>query len=149
MCDAQVKGLTSCKNITEVVHYIKTAPGSLAVLAGCWKPESLSKPCSPTAPAALLTQAMPLVIAWPLKRLLTWYFFAYILHTLRVGTASDGLATEEEQVVAGCALLVLALIITVLVRTILSPLLGLAAKWLIMGRARPGNYRLWGQYYLR
>lgn len=92
---------------------------------------------------------MPLVIAWPLKRLLTWYFFAYILHTLRVGTASDGLATEEEQVVAGCALLVLALIITVLVRTILSPLLGLAAKWLIMGRARPGNYRLWGQYYLR
>ena len=87
-----------------------------------------------------------LVLAWPAKRLLTWYFFAFVLHSLRPGWR---LPTVEQEVVASCALLVLALLITVLARSVASPLLGLAAKWLIMGRARPGNYRLWGQYYLR
>ena len=46
-------------------------------------------------------------------------------------------------------LLVLSLYITITAREIAGPLLGLAAKWLIVGRTRPGAYPLWGAYYLR
>ena len=140
-------GVLNCSNIIEVAAYIKSAPGSLLTLDGRWRPEQPCRPCSPVAPAALLMQALPLVVAWPVKRLLAWYFFVFILYHLRAGAAQHG--TEAQEVVAGCALLVLALLVTILARSCVSPLLGLAAKWLIMGRAKPGEYRLWGQYYLR
>jgi hypothetical protein len=45
--------------------------------------------------------------------------------------------------------LTLSLYITIMAREIAAPLLGLAAKWLIVGRTRPGAYPLWGAYYLR
>ena len=143
----QVTVLTNCINIRKVAEYIENERGSLLTLTGCWRPEQPCKPSSPTAPAALLMQALPLVLAWPVKHLLTWYFFAFILYHLRAGTGH--LATEKQQGFAGCALLVLALIIAVLARSMMSPLLGLTTKWLIIGRARPGVYKLWGQYYLR
>jgi hypothetical protein len=49
-------------------------------------------------------------------------------------------------VVRGMVLLVLSLYITITAREIAGPLLGLAAKWLIVGRTRPGAYPLWGAY---
>lgn len=47
------------------------------------------------------------------------------------------------------ALLILSLYITIVAREIAGPFLGLAAKWAIIGRTRPGAYPLWGSYYLR
>lgn len=55
----------------------------------------------------------------------------------------------NKAVVCGALLLILSLYITILARAVAAPLLALAAKWLLIGRTRPGAYPLWGSYYLR
>ena len=42
-----------------------------------------------------------------------------------------------------------AILMTRVAGQILFPFVGILLKWLIMGRARPGAYDLWGHVYLR
>ena len=55
----------------------------------------------------------------------------------------------NKTVMYGTLLLILSLYITITARAVAAPLLALAAKWLLIGRTRPGAYPLWGSYYLR
>jgi len=45
--------------------------------------------------------------------------------------------------------LVLAMVVSRLLLGVLAPLVGIACKWLIIGRYKAGKYPLWGTYYLR
>ncbi|BDA51313.1 probable peroxisomal-coenzyme A synthetase at N-terminal half [Coccomyxa sp. Obi] len=120
------------------------APGR--VIAGYAPPEHLCTARSNTSAAALVLQALPVVVAWPVKRICTWYFFAWVLGCLRQSIEYSG---GPGGVIIGALLLILSLYITIAARAIAAPLLGLAVKWLIVGRTRPGAYPLWGSYYLR
>ena len=45
--------------------------------------------------------------------------------------------------------LLAALAVTALTRRLVFPVFAVAFKWIVLGRVKPGVYRLWGQYYLR
>ena len=152
--------------------------------------EGLSKdprlqPYSQTAPAALICQALPLVLLYPFRRICSWLFFVSIwmmlqTHYLPVAgtctgtcscpiignqtlgnrtlsnhtviptpTCSDASGTCTCHMMDRLAALVLALLMGRLVAYVVFPALGIATKWLVIGRYRPGRYPLWGQYYLR
>jgi acetyltransferase-like isoleucine patch superfamily enzyme len=133
------------------------------------------KPYSQTAPAALICQALPLVLLYPLRRISTWLIFVAIWmflqthylpvrqtctascscpvvgnHTvLPTPTCSDNSGTCTCQAMDRLGALVLALIFGRLIAYLVFPLLGMAFKWVVIGRYRVGRYPLWGQYYLR
>jgi hypothetical protein len=113
------------------------------VIVGYRPPTELCQPRTSASLAALVSQALPLAVVWPVMRISTWFLFALLIHAMQ-----EGSSMRPRQ---GYYVIVFffSIMITVIVRSIVSPLLGLAAKWVIMGRARPGAYPLWGSYYLR
>lgn len=93
---------------------------------------------SQTSFAALLVQAIPLVILYPLRRVVTWTGFVVLW-----------LALINSAQLTRLSALCLALAANRLLAGLVFPLLAVLAKWLIIGHYQPGRYPLWGQYYLR
>ena len=84
-------------------------------------------------------QADGTVLQWyPLRRLASWVVFAAILMYIDEVWGWHKMET-----------LLLSLALARAVGIVLLPLIGIAGKWLIIGRYREGRYPLWGHYYLR
>ncbi|KAI0334381.1 acetyl-CoA synthetase-like protein [Cubamyces sp. BRFM 1775] len=96
---------------------------------------------SSTHPLSLLVQAIPLVFFYPLKAAFTWTGIVYIL-SLFTQFVSSGYWVR-----LGC--LLLAIVSSRLVTRIVFPLFGVAFKWAVIGRYKPGTYRFWSNYHLR
>ena len=142
--------------------------------------EGLSKdsrmtPYSQTAAPALICQAVPLMLLYPLRRICTWLFFvacwmffqtSYIaVNTtcaascscpilgnttmIPTPTCSDKSGACSCHMMPRLNALVLALVFGRLAANLVFPLLGILTKWVVIGRYRAGRYPLWGQYYLR
>ena len=133
------------------------------------------KPYSQTAVPALICQALPLVLLYPLRRILTWLCFVALWMTFQThyfsipktctGTCSCPITGNHTVVPTpmcsdssgdcSCATmdrlqaLVLALCVGRLVANVFFPFLGILTKWAIIGKYRVGRYPIWGQYYLR
>ncbi|TPX69966.1 hypothetical protein SpCBS45565_g02004 [Spizellomyces sp. 'palustris'] len=108
------------------------------------RPESSAK--SPLSISALFIQVLPILILRPLRITCRWIFFAYVLiwthPAFRVGGAMDSSWLHPVQ-------LMLALVIAQVVLWVFLPILGIALKWLVIGKYKAGSYPLWGSYYLR
>lgn len=115
------------------------------IIEGYKPPADLCQPRSATSAAALVSQAFPLVVAWPLKRILTWFLFAFMIHILHAQHLLQDIHSPGNAYIV----FMMSILITMIARQLVSPLIGLAAKWLIIGRTHPGAYPLWGGYYLR
>jgi len=96
------------------------------------------RPRSATRAAALAVQAVPLALLYPLRRVATWVLFV----ALWIGLQRQPQLSRLQALVGALALERLAAGLAL-------PLVGVAAKWLIIGRYRAGAYPLWGSYYLR
>jgi len=95
-------------------------------------------PLSSTSPAALFVQALPLVLLYPLRRVLTWItFVAYWIIIQRFSSLSRLQA------------LLSALALERFTAGVLLPLVAVLAKWTVIGRYKAGAHQLWGSYYLR
>ncbi|KAI0673689.1 acetyl-CoA synthetase-like protein [Trametes maxima] len=94
-----------------------------------------------THPFSLLVQAVPLIFFYPLKAAFTWTGIVYIL-SLMTRFVSAGYWVRIGS-------LLLAIVGSRLVTRIFFPLLGVAFKWAVIGRYKPGTYRFWSNYHLR
>ncbi|GAW25976.1 putative peroxisomal-coenzyme A synthetase [Rosellinia necatrix] len=100
---------------------------------------------SSTRPALLLLQLVPMLVAYPVRRALAWAVFMYALAYAQGG---GGLGTSGS--VAGRLLnVVLSVAAARLASRLALPWLGIAAKWALVGRLRPGRHPMWGPYHTR
>jgi acyl carrier protein len=85
----------------------------------------------------LFTQAIPLVVVFPIRRIVIWFILAGIW----VVMMKEGWGRFYA--------LLIAMAVSRVTLGIMAPLAGIAAKWIIIGRYKPGRYPLWGAMYLR
>ena len=98
--------------------------------------ESFS-PFSNRALTCLFTQALPLLVVFPLRKIAIWFVVAAIW--------VEGMKRGAGRFQA----LVTAMLLSRLIVGVAAPLVGILAKWVIIGRYKPGRYPLWGSMYLR
>ncbi|KAK4032402.1 hypothetical protein C8A01DRAFT_20522, partial [Parachaetomium inaequale] len=98
--------------------------------------------CSSTNPVVLVLQLLPIALFYPMRRALIATLFLYALaftHTW-----------EIRNTLAGFLLLFVVSVAFALTATeAVVPLLGIVAKWIIIGRHRAGLYPMWGVYHTR
>eukprot|EP00462_Mataza_sp_D1_P022772 CAMPEP_0175134990 /NCGR_PEP_ID=MMETSP0087-20121206/8473_1 /TAXON_ID=136419 /ORGANISM="Unknown Unknown, Strain D1" /LENGTH=1756 /DNA_ID=CAMNT_0016417589 /DNA_START=57 /DNA_END=5323 /DNA_ORIENTATION=- len=85
----------------------------------------------------LSVQALPMILYYPLRRIFGWSIFCTVwLYLMGFGVERFWALVSAILIMRiGCA--------------IFFPLLGILAKWTIIGTYKPGRFRLWGSYYLR
>lgn len=94
-------------------------------------------PLSNTSFGCLFVQSLPITVIYPLRRIIIWFLIAGPwVYLMKQGY---GRFTS----------LLAAMFIARLILGIFAPLLGIAAKWLIIGRYKAGKYPLWGTMYLK
>lgn len=106
------------------------------VVVGCTETKSSRNPF------LMLLQLVPLVVIYPLRRALQWTIFIVALgYTQRWPT--------NDVVVGRLFNLTICIAFARLVIRCFAPLVGILAKWLIIGRYREGLYPMWGFYHTR
>ncbi|KAL7933582.1 hypothetical protein V8C35DRAFT_59088 [Trichoderma chlorosporum] len=101
-----------------------------------------STTCNSTNPMLMLLQLIPLAVVYPLRRAVQWTTFIVIMsYVQRWPTNQHTLGRLFNVAVS--------VIFAKFVVRIVSPLFGIAAKWLIIGRHREGLYPMWGVYHTR
>lgn len=117
-----------------------------AAMANVEEAKLLQRGCektySSTNPLVLIIQLIPLVFLYPMRRALTWTIFMYMLTATRDWVTSEYLAGRLFN-------LILSLGIGRAVSRVIFPLVGLALKWLIVGKYKEGMYPMWGPYHTR
>jgi acetyltransferase-like isoleucine patch superfamily enzyme/acyl carrier protein len=101
-----------------------------------------SKTHSSTTPFLMLLQLIPLTIIYPLRRAIQWTAFIVALTYVQRWPMNHHTLGRLFNVVV-------AVLFSKFVIRVGSPLFGIAAKWLIIGRYREGLYPMWGTYHTR
>jgi len=91
----------------------------------------------------LAVQSLPLLLFHPVRRVGSWLAFVSVWLLLLRPPAGGGAGWNRFP-----AMLV-ALLGVAAARSVVFPLLGIALKWLVVGRYEAGRFRLWGNRYLR
>lgn len=94
-------------------------------------------PFSNTSFPCLFVQGLPLLIIYPIRRIIIWFMIAGPwVQLMKLG-------------VGRFAALIAAMLIMRITLAILAPIVGIALKWILIGRYQPGRYPLWGSMYVR
>ena len=94
-------------------------------------------PNKSTHPITMMLQLLPTLIFYPLRKVAVWFFISYPW-VLLMNAGWDRFWA-----------LVIAIISARVILSIFWPLVGVVAKWVIVGRYKAGCYPLWGSMYLR
>lgn len=97
---------------------------------------------SSTNPFLMVLQLIPIVFLYPMKRALTWTIFMYMLSVTRNWVTVDVLAGRLFN-------LILSLGIGRLVSRFIFPFVGIALKWIVIGKYKEGMHPMWGPYHTR
>ncbi|KAJ7282076.1 acetyl-CoA synthetase-like protein [Mycena rebaudengoi] len=92
-------------------------------------------------PLSMFIQALPILFFYPLKTALTWTILLLMLS--KMAHRIDGSFWER------VSSLLLSIIIARLTTRIIAPVTSIIFKWLVIGKYKPGTYRMWSLYYLR
>ncbi|KAJ4141732.1 hypothetical protein NW768_000949 [Fusarium equiseti] len=104
--------------------------------------EGCTKTYSSTNPLLMILQLFPLMVVYPLRRAFQWTcFFVALAYSQKLPTNAS--------VPGRFVNLVASLLISRIVTRCISPIVGIIAKWLIIGRYREGMYPMWGFYHTR
>ena len=91
-----------------------------------------ASPFSNTSFACLLVQSLPLLVVYPVRRIIIWFLIAGPwVELLRLGLGRF-------------YSLLLAMFIMRASLAIFAPLAGVLLKWVLIGKFQPGRYPLWG-----
>ncbi|KAJ3020617.1 UNVERIFIED_CONTAM: hypothetical protein HDU68_010095 [Siphonaria sp. JEL0065] len=107
---------------------------------------------SPTSFIALYIQSLSLFVLHPLPIIAYWLLFAHFITWLTIVPFFGIANSARGDVWSSFAMLVHLIssgVCAGIVTSLVFPFVGIAAKWIIIGRYREGNYPFWGQYYLR
>ncbi|KAM0313069.1 hypothetical protein ACHAPQ_012115, partial [Fusarium lateritium] len=104
--------------------------------------EGCAETYSSTNPFLMLLQLVPMVVVYPLRRAFQWtVFFVALAYSQKLPTNHSGPGRFLN--------LTVSLLISRVVIRFVAPLVGILAKWLIIGRYREGLYPMWGAYHTR
>ncbi|KAJ7777390.1 acetyl-CoA synthetase-like protein [Mycena metata] len=92
-------------------------------------------------PLSMFIQILPIMFFYPLKTAMTWAVLLFMLAAL--APYINGSFWEKM-----CSL-ILAIIVARLTSRIIAPVTSILFKWLVIGKYKPGTYRMWSFYYLR
>ncbi|KAJ7034277.1 acetyl-CoA synthetase-like protein [Mycena alexandri] len=92
-------------------------------------------------PLSLIIQSIPFVFFYPLKAALTWTILLLTLTEL----APHVNGSFWERMLS----LLTAIVVARLSTRIISPVSAIIFKWIVIGKYKPGKYRMWSAYYLR
>ncbi|KAJ6617908.1 AMP-dependent synthetase and ligase [Mycena sp. CBHHK59/15] len=92
-------------------------------------------------PLSLIIQMIPLVFFYPLKAALTWTILLLTLAELAPHVGGS----FWERILS----LLTAIVAARLATRIISPVASIVFKWVVIGKYKPGRYRMWSGYYLR
>ncbi|GLA77510.1 putative NRPS-like protein biosynthetic cluster [Aspergillus tubingensis] len=98
---------------------------------------------SSTQPWVLFLNLVPSVILYPMLQALRWTFLVYLLSEI-----STRFPLRPNLFGRLLGLILIQLTVQLLMAFI-SPLIGIALKWLLVGRYRAGMYPMWGPYHMR
>ncbi|PYH38730.1 acetyl-CoA synthetase-like protein [Aspergillus neoniger CBS 115656] len=98
---------------------------------------------SSTHPWVLFLNLVPSVILYPMLQALRWSFLVYLLSEI-----STRFPLRPNLFGRLLGLILIQLTVQLLM-AIISPLIGIALKWLLVGRYRAGMYPMWGPYHMR
>ncbi|EPS45949.1 hypothetical protein H072_23 [Dactylellina haptotyla CBS 200.50] len=93
-------------------------------------------------PLLMLLQIVPMTILYPMRRALTWTAFMYFMVLTQPWPTNKTIYGRLFNIVLSIA------VSRAVTRTLL-PLIGLAVKWLMIGRYQEGLYPMWGPYHTR
>ncbi|PHH76665.1 hypothetical protein CDD80_1343 [Ophiocordyceps camponoti-rufipedis] len=97
--------------------------------------------CS-TGVALMALQLVPMVVVYPLRRALQWTAFVVLLSWTQAWPTHGAVAGRLVNVLVS-------IMLSRLVIMVVGPLLGIAAKWIMVGRLRQGVYPMWGGLHTR
>ncbi|KAG7445147.1 AMP-dependent synthetase and ligase [Guyanagaster necrorhizus] len=92
-------------------------------------------------PLSILLQSFPFIFFYPLKTALTWTLLLYIMSHL--ARYIDNSYWERMGVLLCC------IVAARLATRVVAPVVAIAFKWIVIGRYKPGTYKMWSPYYLR
>lgn len=90
----------------------------------------------------MLLQLIPMVIVYPIRRAFQWTAFIVMMSFTQYWSTTDA-------PVGRLFNLVVSILVARIVTKAVFPWVGIAAKWLIIGRFRQGLYPMWGSYHTR
>lgn len=90
----------------------------------------------------MLLQLVPMVIVYPLRRAFQWTCFIVFMSVTQSWATTDA-------PVGRLFNLVIAILFARIVTKAIFPWVGIAAKWIIIGRFREGLYPMWGSYHTK
>lgn len=90
----------------------------------------------------MLLQLVPMVLLYPMRRAFQWTIFL-------VALSSSIQWVTNNTVVGRLFMLVASMACSKVIISLTVPWLGIAAKWIIVGRYRAGYYPMWGPYHTR
>ncbi|KAF7357014.1 Peroxisomal-coenzyme a synthetase [Mycena venus] len=92
-------------------------------------------------PISMFVQVLPFVFFYPLKAALTWTALLLMLSFL----APFVNGTFWERISS----LFCAIVVARLTTRVVAPITSIIFKWLVIGKYKPGTYRMWSTYHLR
>jgi len=138
---AQVEQLSAL--IDEKLSSAATSPttttekrSNVEPLPGC------RRTCSSTNFVVMVLQLIPMVLVYPLKRALTWTFWMYMI------TATQTWITNESMP-GRLFNLIFSLGVARSITQIIAPVVGILAKWFIVGTHEEGMFQMWGTMHSR
>ncbi|ETS05133.1 hypothetical protein M419DRAFT_71530 [Trichoderma reesei RUT C-30] len=101
-----------------------------------------SKTYSSTNPLLMLIQLIPLAVVYPLRRAVQWTAFIIVMSYVQRWPTNQHTTGRLLNVAVS-------VMFSKFIIRCVSPVFGIIAKWLIIGRYREGLYPMWGAYHTR
>ncbi|KAK1256469.1 hypothetical protein MKX07_008728 [Trichoderma sp. CBMAI-0711] len=101
-----------------------------------------SKTHSSTNPLLMLVQLIPLAVVYPLRRAVQWTAFIIVMSYVQRWPTNQHTTGRLLNVAVS-------VMFSKFIIRCVSPVFGIIAKWLIIGRYREGLYPMWGAYHTR
>ncbi|KAL7785241.1 hypothetical protein V8C37DRAFT_322844 [Trichoderma ceciliae] len=129
-------------SVSVIAAFIESMAESAPIDATHDKRVGCSKTYSSTNPLLMFLQLIPLAVVYPLRRAVQWTAFILVMSFVQKWPTN-------EHTVGRLINVVLSVMFSKLIIRCASPIFGIAAKWLIIGRYREGLYPMWGAYHTR
>lgn len=133
-------------SVTDLAAYIKeVAPDAETLVPQeeeTFSPEGCEETCSSTRWTLMALQLLPMCVFYPMRRAFQWTVFMVFL-----SSTQSWITTEY--VPGRLFNLTLAILVARIATKAIAPWVGIAAKWLIIGRYKEGLYPMWGSYHTR
>lgn len=104
--------------------------------------EGCKETYSSTRWSLMLIQLLPMCIFYPMRRAFQWTIFMYFMSYTQSWSTT-------ENIVGRLLNLAISMLVARITTKAVAPWIGIASKWILIGRYKEGIYPMWGPYHTR